>query len=414
MTDILFLSPVGVIGGAERVLLQILRSQCRLRPADRIGLLLPCEGPLLQAAIDLGVRVKVVPWSNRIASLGDTGSGSSSLASRVKQLEAMSMSVPDVAVSLFAWRQAVAEFSPRLIYSNGLKTHLVSSILSRKGRPVIWHLHDFYSHRRIARALMRPLSARVSVGVAISEAVAGDTRQAMPRLPVKTILNGVCTQKFAPTDSPPLDLDNLAGLTRLKDVIRVGLLATYGIWKGQDVFLKAAAAVVEKSPDTLVRFYIIGGPIYGTAAQWTRLELEQQVRQLTTENNALGSRVGFVDFQADTAPIYQSLDIVIHASTKPEPFGLTIAEAMSCGKAVIYSNAGGACEIAENGSSGIGTSPGCVPELASAMTMLLADSSIRKKLGTAARQRILQRFDESRFNQQMAELIDEKLQSSGR
>ena len=38
----------------------------------------------------------------------------------------------------------------------------------------------------------------------------------------------------------------------------------------------------------------------------------------------------------------RALDIVVHASTDPEPFGLVIAEAMACGKAVVVSRAGGA------------------------------------------------------------------------
>ena len=32
-------------------------------------------------------------------------------------------------------------------------------------------------------------------------------------------------------------------------------------------------------------------------------------------------------------------DIVVHASTKPEPFGRTIVEAMACGRAAIVANA---------------------------------------------------------------------------
>ena len=39
-----------------------------------------------------------------------------------------------------------------------------------------------------------------------------------------------------------------------------------------------------------------------------------------------------------------SLDVVVHASREPEPFGLVIAEAMACGRAVITTANGGAAE----------------------------------------------------------------------
>jgi hypothetical protein len=35
--------------------------------------------------------------------------------------------------------------------------------------------------------------------------------------------------------------------------------------------------------------------------------------------------------------VYRALDVVVHASTQPEPFGLTIVEAMACGRAVVAS-----------------------------------------------------------------------------
>ena len=61
----------------------------------------------------------------------------------------------------------------------------------------------------------------------------------------------------------------------------------------------------------------------------------------------LGPRVGFTGFVPDSSSAIRSLDIVVHASTDPEPFGLVIAEAMACGKAVVASGAGGAIELTE-------------------------------------------------------------------
>ena len=47
-------------------------------------------------------------------------------------------------------------------------------------------------------------------------------------------------------------------------------------------------------------------------------------------------------------PIERSI-VVVHASTRPEPFGLVIPEAMSCGRAVLATRTGGASELFDDG-----------------------------------------------------------------
>src|SRR4051812_6736193 len=61
-----------------------------------------------------------------------------------------------------------------------------------------------------------------------------------------------------------------------------------------------------------------------------------------------GGGGGFVPFQARVEAVYRALDVVVHASTRPEPFGLTIAEAMACGRPLVAARAGGAAELFED------------------------------------------------------------------
>ena len=154
-------------------------------------------------------------------------------------------------------------------------------------------------------------------------------------------------------------------------MIRVGLVATYANWKGQDVFLDALARLPSSGP--LVRGYVIGGPIYATAAsQFTLDELQQRAAA-----NGLDGRVGFIPFQTDTADVYRMLDVVVHASVRPEPFGLTNVEAMSCGKPVIVSAAGGAVELFTPDVDGLGHAPGDTAGLAAAIARLCAAPNSR-------------------------------------
>ena len=50
-------------------------------------------------------------------------------------------------------------------------------------------------------------------------------------------------------------------------------------------------------------------------------------------------------FVKDSAAALRALDVVVHGSTAPEPFGLVIAEAMACGRTVIVSDSGGVAEV---------------------------------------------------------------------
>ena len=158
---------------------------------------------------------------------------------------------------------------------------------------------------------------------------------------VHVVPNSVDLDVFSPTGGR-LDLDRLAGLPpAAAHETRVGLVATYGRWKGHEVFLDALRRVASRRP---IRGYIIGGPIYDTSnSQFSRHDLQTMI-----DSRELGGCVGLTG-RVESAPAMRALDIIVHASTAPEPFGLAIAEAMACGKAVITTGFGGAAELISNG-----------------------------------------------------------------
>ena len=151
--------------------------------------------------------------------------------------------------------------------------------------------------------------------------------------------NSIDLDRFNPA-GPRADLDALAGLPPLgAGGIRVGLVATFARWKGHRVFLDALARLRGRAN---VRGYIVGDSIYETdASQYSREQLRAQAEAL-----GLGDTVGFTGKVDDVSAVLRALDIAVHASTEPEPFGLVIAEAMACGRPVVVSRAGGAAEIA--------------------------------------------------------------------
>ena len=101
-------------------------------------------------------------------------------------------------------------------------------------------------------------------------------------------------------------------------------------WKGHEVFLRAFKMLAGDPP---VRGYVIGGALYETDGSQRDLD---ELRRLA-ESLGLSWPVGFTGFVDDAAAAMRALDVVVHASTQPEPFGLVIAEAMACGRAVVVS-----------------------------------------------------------------------------
>jgi glycosyltransferase involved in cell wall biosynthesis len=224
--------------------------------------------------------------------------------------------------------------------------------------------------------------------------VAEDARGVLGPVPVAVVANGVDTERFAPGPGDGSRLDRLAGLPAAgPEVVRVGLVATYARWKGQEVFLRAAERVGALVPARAVRFYVVGGPIYHTrGSQWSEDELRRHATRLLA-----AGQLGFAGFQEDTAAVYRALDIVVHASTQPEPFGLTIAEAMACGRAVIAARAGGAAELFTPDHDAVGVPPGDAEALARAIAELAADPDRRWRLGEQARATAVERFRRERL-----------------
>jgi glycosyltransferase involved in cell wall biosynthesis len=248
---------------------------------------------------------------------------------------------------------------------------------------------------------LRWASPRTCCGIAISRAVGEDGHAVLPHVPIEVIYNGIDTDYFCPDLGDGQRLDRQSGLRVAgPKTIRVGLVATFARWKGQDVFLEAIARIIRDRPLRDARFYVIGGPIYQThGSQFCESELCGRARSL-----GIDEHVGFIGFQEEMAGIYQALDIVVHASTQPEPFGRTIVEAMACGKPVIVSRTGGAAELYEQGHDAVGVPARDPAALASVLQQLINDPRSRQRLGLNARRTAVHRFNRERLGKQVVEL----------
>ena len=133
---------------------------------------------------------------------------------------------------------------------------------------------------------------------------------------------------------------------------------------------------------------------------------QYSIEELRARARALGiaDRVGFTGFIDRPSQALRALDIVVHASTEPEPFGLVIAEGMACARPVIVSRAGGAAEIATDGVDALAVTPGDAAALAAALDRLAADGTLRARLGAEARRTALRQFDPATFVNRFVDL----------
>ena len=401
---ILFLNPSGLFGGAERSLIDIIASLTAARPNWEMRLVAGSDGPLVRRTRSMNILVSVLPMPPSLAQVGDwalSGNAGAPLA----QL-AMAASLPGAAIATNRYIRMLAreieQVSPTLIHTNGFKMHLLGAWAARRKTPVIWHIHDYVGSRPLMSRLMRMQANRCAAAIANSDSVRHDLRSVCgDRVQTTTVYNSVDLDEFSPSGTAT-DLDSVAGIHPAPPgTVRVGLVATMARWKGHQVFLRAIAGLDARAR-SLVRAYVIGGPIYSTRG--SQLSIDEL--RATAEKLGISDCVGFTGFVDDVASAIRSLDMVVHASTEPEPFGLAIIEAMACGKPVIASSAGGAAEIARLHGGVLLHSPGDSAALARCIERLVGNPSERAGLGATGRAAAEKSFQRNRLADQLIPIFE--------
>ncbi len=168
------------------------------------------------------------------------------------------------------------------------------------------------------------------------------------------------------------------GLGNQKSGLTIGMVGCLVPWKGHWVFLDACVQVLKQID---AEFYIVGD---------TPDNDPGYKNQLIARAGELGilDHVSFLGHCPNVAPIIKSCDIIVHASTAPEPFGRVILEAMCLGKPVVATNAGGPAEVIDHGRDGLLVNPGEPESLAKAMITLISDRQFRCEMGRAGAKKV--------------------------
>lgn len=372
------------MGGAERVLWNTLSYWQQNKANNICTVLLPGAGLFADFLQSQEIDCVFFQMGNSVSNLGDSSVRKEHPLSRILNLL---IAMPSVYRAVRQIRKLIHLDAPDFVLANGFKAQILAALAAPKGVPVVWFIQDFVCNRSIvSRILPRLWNKNVQI-VADSQAVAADVANIMPHSLITIWHNTVDLEKFYPVDINPCFLDKIAEFPLPWKGLRIGLVATFAKWKGHKIFLQAAKMVAEKMKAP-IRFYMVGGPIYqSNISQWSIEELKQESDSLSLNNS-----VGFIGFQQDMAKVYNALDVVVHASTDPEPFGQVIIEGMACGKSVLVAAHGGAGEIGTSGLDCLHHQPGDAKSMAECIIYLIENEKVREKIGNEARATVVKSF----------------------
>jgi glycosyltransferase involved in cell wall biosynthesis len=117
--------------------------------------------------------------------------------------------------------------------------------------------------------------------------------------------------------------------------------------------------------------------------------------------------------QDELPAYYATCDMVVIPSRPPEAFGVALAQGMAAGKAVIGSDIPGVRTLVTNGECGYLIPEGDKAALAGRIQELADNPSLRQQMGTAGRERIIQKYTWDRIGQKLLGVYQQVLRTGG-
>ncbi|MCP4076200.1 MAG: glycosyltransferase [Gammaproteobacteria bacterium] len=210
-----------------------------------------------------------------------------------------------------------------------------------------------------------------------------------------------------------IDMDKVGHLSRENDLRAeykleettplVGCVGRLEHWKGQDVFIRAAAIVGQKRPDT--KFLIVGGEVEGRGRESFGSYCRTLAKKLGIQDQVI-----FTGQRNDVAHLMDSLDVFVHASVTPDPLPGVVMEAMACATPVVGANAGGVPEEMSNRETGYLYPPGNAEIMADKIISLLDNPETAKSMGKAGHKRVHTVFEKKQLCQKIENIYERMIQ----
>lgn len=385
---ILFLEQQSWRGGAQKVLDVVLDS---LQPDFQPVVVFPEAGPYSEALRRRSIETRICP-------LGAYQSGRKSFS------EMLSFVVRSVYCAL-RLSSLIRRRRIQLVYINGPRW-LVAGVLAARltGCSSIFHLHLTLSRRAdlfLASRAGKYVTRIVTCSRAAAASLVGTSFGLKRKTQVLYNPLSEIVDETPASDSRRIQVGASSGLV-------IGIVGRITEAKGHHILLRAVAKLRE-SQKAKITLLIVGEPMPGSKED---LRYDQSLKSSATELGLEG-RILWAGYQADLDRYYSAMDLLAFPSTCEEGMGLVLLEAMSRGIPVIASRVGGVPEVVEDRVNGLLVPSEDANALAGALERILIDPALRKRMGSAARASIDDRFSIKPFRRKIRSLISELCSTHG-
>jgi teichuronic acid biosynthesis glycosyltransferase TuaC len=249
-----------------------------------------------------------------------------------------------------------------------------AALLSRElGIPFVVTVHglDAFSTNQVrgsagnwAKKISAWVYRKAATAICVSERVRSEVLQGAAPVHAGVIYNGADPDRFSP------------GAEVGKSILSVGNLIPI---KGHELLLRAIAALKDKHPDVTC-------DIVGDGPERARLVAVSQ-------DLGIADKVRFLGRRSRTQVAEAMRNCTVFAlPSRYEALGCVYLEAMAAEKAVIGCTGQGIEELIQQGVNGLLIEPGELNDLVRALSMLLDDEQMRRRMGRSARHTILHGF----------------------
>ncbi len=277
-----------------------------------------------------------------------------------------------------ALRRLVKRIQPDIIHAHYASSYgLLAALLAR--HPLIisaWGSDVFaFGDSLVGRMILRYNFSKADCILSTSEVMKVRVKN-FTQKEVTVTPFGVNTKLFTPgkEDCPFFDdADIIFGMVKTMQHI-------YGV----DIVLQAFKRAVERFPHRKLRLLLVGGG-----------DSDNAFRTLA---NGLGisNKVYFTGriSQSEVPRYHRMIDVFLNPS-RSESFGVSVLEAMACGRPVIVSNTGGLAEIVDDQQYGLLCDPNSVDSLLDKMIRFIENPELAEKTGRNARLHVERKFEKS-------------------
>jgi glycosyltransferase involved in cell wall biosynthesis len=372
MKKILFVDHTPFAGGAQLVLAEHLRylDRTRFLPLVACTDTVPA---LLDAYGNAGAEVRLTP----LPRLRGSGFGFLlrllSSASRLRRL------IRDERIDL--------------VVSNTSRAAFIASVaVLGTGTPLVWWVRDFLYGRAGFRLFGHIPRRIVTVSRAVRAHYGGEGDS---RFEVVYVGNGIYHQLAGLPEARVAEERARWGFEP-EDFV-VGFMGRLVAEKGIQDLIEAIGQVRRDEPR--VKLLIVGT---GSGQEG---DVESEVRERVRE---LGlSHVVFAGYQSDEALFYRLFDLFVLSSRVQDAYATSLVQALMAERPVVATATGGTPEIVENLETGLLVPPGDPTALAVAITRLVVDPDLARRLARTGHERVMGRNREERTTAEMERIYDE-------